>query len=101
VLGCRFQRLPIPTWLPGPLKDSEFIREVELPKLLEEKKKDVFWIHLSKSDVARKEPRITRFQSLSTNPDITLSDLISLGDKDLNFELLRIAGTLSQALAKH
>ena len=44
---------------------------------------------------------ITRFQSLSTNPDITLADLVSLGDKDLNSELFRIAGTLSQALSKH
>jgi hypothetical protein len=81
--------------------DSEFIRKFELPRILEEKKKDVYWIHLSKSAVAEKEPRITRFQSLSTNPDITLADLVSLGDKDLNSELFRIAGTLSQALSKH
>lgn len=81
--------------------DSEFIREFELPRILEEKQKDVYWIHLSKSAVAEREPRITRFQSLSTNPDITLADLVTLGDKDLNSELFRIAGTLSQALSKH
>ena len=79
--------------------DSEFIQKFELPRILEEKKKDVYWIHLSKSAVAEKQPRITRFQSLSTNPDITLADLVSLGDKDLNSELLRIAGTLSHALS--
>lgn len=81
--------------------DSEFIQKFELPRILEEKKKDVYWIHLSKSAVAEKEPRITRFQSLSTNPDITLADLVNLGDKDLNSELLRIAGTLSHALSKN
>ena len=54
--------------------DSEFIRDFELPRILEEKKKSVYWIHLSKSRVAEAEPRITALQSLSTNPDITLAE---------------------------
>lgn len=78
--------------------ESEFITKFELPRILEEMKKAVYWIHLSKSKVAEKQPRITQFQSLSSDPDITLADLVSLGDKDLNSELLRIAGALAQAI---
>ena len=81
--------------------ESDFIKKFELPRILEEKKKAVYWIHLSKSKVAEKEPRITRFQSLSSDPDITLADLVRLGDKDLNAELLRIAGALAQAINPH
>ncbi len=79
--------------------ESDFIQKFELPRILDEKKKKVYWIHLSKSKVAEKEPRITQFQSLSSNPEITLADLVSLGDKDLNTELLRIAGALAKAIS--
>lgn len=81
--------------------ESDFIQKFELSRILEEKKKVVYWIHLSKSKVAEKEPRITRFQSLSSDPDITLADLVNLGDRDLNAEPLRIAGALAQAINPH
>lgn len=79
--------------------DSEFISTVELPKILEKERKRAFWIHLSKSDVATREPRIMRFQSLSTNPEITLADLERLGESKLQEELLKIVARLARAIS--
>ena len=78
--------------------DSQFIQTFELPRILQEKDKTVFWIALSKSDVAEKAPRITEFQSLSTDPEITLNDLLGLSEEGLNSELLQIASRLAEAI---
>jgi hypothetical protein len=79
--------------------DSEFISTVELPKILEKEPERAFWIHLSRSDVATREPRIMRFQSLSSNPEITLADLERLGESKLQDELLKIVTRLAQAIS--
>jgi hypothetical protein len=78
--------------------DSEFVKTFELPRILEEQKKRVFWIALSKSAVHERAPRIATFQSLSTNPDVTLNDLLGLGEEGLNSELLQIATRLAEAI---
>jgi hypothetical protein len=78
--------------------NSDFVTRVELPRILEDKKKAVYWIHLSRSKVQEKEPRIARFHSLSSDPNVTLADLVGLGSDNLNSELLRIAKTLAGAI---
>lgn len=57
---------------------SKFIKERELPRLLDaakEQGKKIFWIHLSPSTVFETHEEITRYQSLLNNPVVSLEEL--------------------------
>ena len=57
---------------------SQFVKDVELPKLLNSAKqsgKQIFWLHLSPSTVFLTHKEITEFQSLLPNPQIPLAQL--------------------------
>lgn len=78
--------------------ESKFIKEVELPKLLGRSDLQVFWVHLSKSEVETKQPAIWALQSLLRDPRVTLADLLQQGDDSLSGELLRMAKKLARTL---
>lgn len=77
---------------------SRFIREFELPRILAEKKRAVFWIHLSRSRVKERAPAIVRFQSLSSKVDQPLSELLDRDRRLLHDELFKIMAKLAGAI---
>ena len=57
---------------------SKFIKETELPKLLdqaEQEGKKIFWLHLSPSTVFETHKEITKYQSLLDDPQTSLEEL--------------------------
>lgn len=60
---------------------SKFVKEVELPKLLEASKragKPIFWLPLSPSTVFDSHKEIAAFQSLLVDPSISLKELAAV-----------------------
>ncbi len=77
---------------------SEFVREIELPRLLEAAEKQgkkIFWIHLTPSTVFDTHKEITRFQSLLEDPTTSLQEL---EEAEQRRALVRMTKRLAEAV---
>jgi hypothetical protein len=77
---------------------SQFVKDVELPKLLNAAKdrgKQIFWLHLSPSTVFLTHKEITEFQSLLPNPQTSLAELDAVNQQaafvDITGKLMKYA----------
>lgn len=81
--------------------DSDFIRNVELPMLLERESRGltrIFWIPVRKSSVFSSRPDIAAFESLLKPPDTSLQDHEDAGKSRGDQALLQIYERLRDAL---
>lgn len=81
--------------------DSDFIRDVELPALLERESRGlmrIFWIPIRKSSVFSSRPDIAAFESLLKPPETSLQDHEDAGKARSDQALLQIYDRLRKAL---
>lgn len=81
--------------------DSDFIRDVELPALLERESRGltrIFWVPLRKSSVFSSRPDIAAFESLLKPPETSLQDHEDAGKARGDQALLQIYDRLREAL---
>jgi hypothetical protein len=73
---------------------SQFVKDVELPRLLEEAAKagkKMYWLPLSPSTVFKTHKEITAYQSLLSDPEISIEELDKVGQEKA---FVQVANTL-------